>query len=129
MNGNYALDTNIVIALIDGNMAVRDRVAQADRVYIPSPVLGELYFGAYHSAKVAENVDRIENLVRWYPIMDVDEVTANTYGAIRSRLYAKGTPIPDNDIWIAALARQHGATVATRDQHFNAIDGLFVERW
>jgi tRNA(fMet)-specific endonuclease VapC len=129
MNGKYALDTNIVIALIDGEIAVRERVVQAEQVFIPAPVLGELFFGAYHSRRVAENVSRIDKLTSWYPIMMVDDATAKIYGLIRSQLRAQGTPIPTNDIWTAALAKQYGATVASRDRHFDTVEGVLAERW
>ena len=74
-----------------------------------------------------ENVIRVDNLVRWYAILPIDETSAKIYGMICVQLRAKGKPIPDNDIWIAALAQQHGATIATRDAHFDEIDGLAVE--
>jgi tRNA(fMet)-specific endonuclease VapC len=78
---------------------------------------------------VAENIDRVDDLVRGYAILRVDETVAKAYGLILSQLRQKGTPIPDNDIWIAALAQQHSAAVVTRDTHFDAIDGLEVVRW
>jgi tRNA(fMet)-specific endonuclease VapC len=123
------LDTNVVIALIGGEVAVRDSVVQANEVFIPSPVLGELYLGAYNSDRIAENLDRIDDLVRWYAILHIDEAVAKVYGQILSKLRQKGTPIPDNDIWIAALAQQHSAAVATRDAHFDSIEGLEIARW
>jgi len=51
------------------------------------------------------------------------------YGRVKNELHRKGTPIPENDVWIAALALQHGLAVATRDRHFDAVDGLCVEAW
>jgi len=48
---------------------------------------------------------------------------------VRDRLRLKGRPIPENDIWIAAVALQHGLPLATRDDHFNEVDGLRVENW
>ena len=59
--------------------------------------------------------------------LDVD--TARLYGAIKNQLRRNGTPIPDNDIWIAALAQQHGAVIVTRDSHFDAVENLAVVRW
>lgn len=129
MSGRYLLDTNAVIALIDGERSTRNLVAQADEVFIPSPVLGELYFGAFRSRQVRDNIARIDDLVRWYAILPVDELTAKTYGILRHQLSDAGTPIPDNDIWIAAVAQQHGAAIATRDSHFDAVENLVVVRW
>jgi len=129
MNGRYALDTNIVIALIDRDASVRDRIARADEVFIPSPVLGELFFGAFHSRRVVENVARVDQLARDYPVFPVDEMVAKTYGELRHELLIQGKPVPENDLWIAAIAKRLSATVATRDQHFKDIDGLSVEMW
>ena len=129
MNGRYALDTNIVIALMDRDASVRDRVVAADEIFVPSPVLGELYFGAYKSHRADENVARIDDLVRWYATLTIDEATAKIYGMLRRQLRLKGKPIPENDIWIAAAAQQWSATVATRDDHFESIEGLAVEKW
>jgi len=61
-------------------------------------------------------------------ILPCDAETARLYGDVKHRLMAKGRPIPENDIWIAAIARQHGLAVATRDAHFQQIGGLSVVR-
>jgi tRNA(fMet)-specific endonuclease VapC len=123
------LDTNAVIALIGGDLSMRNLVSKADSIFIPSPVLGELYFGAFRSGRVAENVEQIDNIVRWYAILKVDELTAKSYGLLRHQLGAAGRPIPNNDFWIAALAQQHSATIVTRDSHFEAVENLVVARW
>jgi tRNA(fMet)-specific endonuclease VapC len=129
VGGRYLLDTNAVIALIDGDSSMRGLVAQADEAFIPSPVLGELYFGAFRSRRVRENIGRIDDLVRWYAILSVDETTAKTYGILRHQLSDAGQPIPDNDVWIAAVAQQYGAAIVTRDSHFDAVGNLAVIRW
>ena len=129
MSGRYLLDTNAVIALIGGDVSTRDLVSHADAIFMSSPVLGELYFGAFRSGRVPENVERIDNLVRWYSILRIDESTARLYGLLRQQLGAAGQPIPNNDIWIAALAQQHGAMIVTRDSHFDAVENLAVIRW
>ena len=129
MSGRYALDTNAVIALVDGDVSMRNLVTHADEIFIPSPVLGELYFGAFRSGRVPENVERIDDLVRWYAILRIDEFTAKSYGMLCHRLKAAGRPIPNNDLWIAALAQQHGAVIVTRDSHFDAVENLAVVHW
>ena len=129
MSGRYVLDTNAVIALVDGDVSMRNLVTQADEIFIPSPVLGELYFGAFRSGQVPENVERIDNLVRWYAILRIDEFTAKSYGMLRKQLGIAGRPIPNNDLWIAALAQQHGAMIVTRDSHFDAVENLAIVRW
>jgi len=129
VSGRYVLDTNAVIALVDGDVSMRNLVTQADEIFIPSPVLGELYFGAFRSGQVPENVERIDNLVRWYAILRIDEFTAKSYGMLRKQLGIAGRPIPNNDLWIAALAQQHGAMIVTRDSHFDAVENLAIVRW
>ena len=61
MNGRYLLDTNIIIGLFDGDAAIRDRIVEASEVFIPSPTLGELYYGAYRSKQADKNVARIDD--------------------------------------------------------------------
>ena len=129
MNGEYLLDTNIVIALYADNAAVKENLAKADRVFVPSIVIGELYFGAQKSGRVKENLERIGELVASSVILGCDGETARQYGEIKNALRIKGHPIPENDIWIAAIARQHDLTLATRDAHFNEIENLNVTTW
>jgi len=95
----------------------------------PVFVLGELYFGAYKSAHPEHNVRRIEEFAATSAVLACDAVTAAHYGRIKRALREKGRPLPDNDIWIAALAQQHGVTVISRDQHFKEIENLPVEAW
>ena len=62
-------------------------------------------------------------------MLGCDETTAQEYGRIKTALKAKGRPIPDNDIWIAAIAKQYSLVLATRDQHFSEVEGLLTETW
>ena len=62
-------------------------------------------------------------------VLVCDPGTAWEYARIKIDLRSKGRPIPENDIWIAATARQHGLTLVTRDQHFSAVDGLKCDAW
>src|SRR5229473_244881 len=111
MAGRVLLDTNVIIAFFSGEKAVSQRFTDAE-VLVSSTVLGELYYGARKSAHAAANITRIE------------QFASQLYGRIRDRLRLKGRPIPENDIWIAAVALQHGLPLATRDEHFNKVDGL-----
>lgn len=129
MSGSYLLDTNIVIAFFSGEPAVIDQFDQADEILLPSIVLGELVFGARKSSRAAENLARIEDLSRQVVVLDCDSDTARQYGAIKNALRLKGRPIPDNDIWIAAIARQYRLTLITRDTHFAEVDDLPSGIW
>lgn len=129
MNGRYVLDSNIVIALFDQEVAVLEQMAAASETIVPIPVFGELYHGAFRSRRSRANVARIDALMQSHTVVALDVDTARLYGAIKNQLRRNGTPIPDNDIWIAALAQQHGAVIVTRDSHFDAVENLAVVRW
>ncbi len=129
MSGSYLLDTNIVIAFFSGESVVIDQFAQADEILLPSIVLGELIFGARKSSRAEENLARIEDLSQQVVVLECDSDTARQYGAIKNALRLKGRPIPDNDIWIAAIAGQYHLTLITRDAHFAEVDDLLSETW
>ena len=125
----FLLDTNIIIALFAQEAAVLQQLSQALEVFIPGIVLGELYYGAEKSANAAANIQRVSELAGRSTILACDAETAQHYGQIKNRLRAKGRPLPENDIWIAALALQHGLVLVTRDAHFNEIASLTVAAW
>jgi len=129
MSGRVLLDTNIVIALFAKEAVVQQRLAAADEVFVSSIVLGELYYGAQKSSRVETNIARVSSFATANAILVCDTATAQYYGAIKNHLRAKGHLIPENDIWIAATAKQHQLTLVTRDGHFQAIEGLLVEQW
>ncbi len=129
MNGRYLLDTNIVIALFAGEGAVKDRVRGAGELFVSSVVLGELYYGAKKSTRVADNTERIDDFAARNVVLGCDTETARRYGEVKERLRQKGRPIPENDIWIAAQAFQNDLTLVARDAHFTEVEGLSLETW
>jgi tRNA(fMet)-specific endonuclease VapC len=98
MNGRFLLDTNIIIALFAGEVAVQQHLAEAEEVFVPSNVLGELYYGARKSARVGANVARLDEFSASTAVLACDSITAQHYGDIKNRLRAKGRPLPENDI-------------------------------
>jgi tRNA(fMet)-specific endonuclease VapC len=126
--GRFLLDTNIVIALFAGEVAVQQRLTESGEVFVPSIVLGKLYYGAQKSTRVTENLARIDEFVASSTVLPCDTATAQQYGDI-NKLRAMGRPIPENDIWIAAIAMQYQLTLVARDGHFHEVDGLQVEAW
>jgi tRNA(fMet)-specific endonuclease VapC len=126
--GDYLLDTNIVIPILNQDTALLSKIAGLT-LYIPSIVLGELYFGARRSSHFTANLARIETFRTRCISLSCDENTADLYAQIKQHLFAKGRPIPDNDVWTAAMARQHALTLVSRDEHFNEVDGLTLEKW
>lgn len=125
---NYLLDTNIIIAMFSDEGAIQAKILNDD-VFVAATVIGELCYGARKSGKPAENVASIDRLTQRFPRLDCDLETAQWYGIIRNRLQRKGRPIPNNDIWIAAIAIQHDLVLVTRDAHFEEVDTLQVQRW
>jgi tRNA(fMet)-specific endonuclease VapC len=129
MNGRFLLDTNIVIALFAQESSVQECLERAEEVFVPSVVLGELYFGARKSARVEENLARVDEFAASSAVLVCDTETARRYGAIKNELREIGKPIPENDLWIAAIAQQHDLILVTRDVHFSEVERLKVEAW
>jgi predicted nucleic acid-binding protein len=118
------LDTNALSAWAEGLKAVKDRYRTAGRLVVPTVVLGEFYFGVRQS----RDRTRYEGWLRRYlPLAElamITRVTASEYAEVRLQLKRSGTPIPANDAWIAALARQHDLPVLSNDSHFDAVEGV-----
>ena len=129
LSGKYLLDTNIAIALFAGDLLVQEKVRNAEYIVAVPPVIGELCFGAQKSNRVTENLRKIDILVQQSIVFSCDLETAQWYGIIKNQLRRKGSPIPDNDIWIAAIAMQHGLILVTRDTHFDEVESLQTEHW
>jgi len=129
VNGKFLLDTNIIIALFAKDPRIHDRIANAQEIFVPCIAIGELYFGAYKSIKVQENIIRIDEFALNNAVLSCNTETAKRYGDIKNHLKDKGQPVPENDIWIAAIAQQYGLTLVTKDPHFNAIENLKIEAW
>jgi tRNA(fMet)-specific endonuclease VapC len=130
MIGNrFALDTNIVSAWLKGESTIADHIDAAESVFLPIIVVGELYYGAAFSSQVARNTEDIKKITSRYPLLSLDEDTSKTYGSIKSGLRKRGKPIPENDIWIAAIAIQNDLVLVTRDNHFKEIGELVLVEW
>lgn len=129
MAGKFLLDTNIIIALFAGERTVLQRLRTAERVFLPCIAVGELFYGAQKSKQARSNVDRIEEFAVANSVLACDLDTARHYGRIKDSLRRKGRPLPENDIWIAALARQHRLTLVSRDAHFADVENLPVKAW
>ncbi|WP_299568847.1 type II toxin-antitoxin system VapC family toxin [uncultured Pedobacter sp.] len=126
---NYCLDTNIVIEVFSGNMDIANKVNQLGDFYIPTIVLGELYIGINRVINKTKHLKKLNDFLTLCSLIDVDGNTSQHYGEITANLFKKGKPIPSNDIWIAAIAKQHNLILVTRDKHFNEIEGLSMESW
>lgn len=129
MNGRYLLDTSVVIPLMAGDTDIARQVRRAETVFVASITVGELYYGAHKSAHVTANLAQIERYVSESTILGANTETARIYGEAKNRLRERGHPIPENDIWIAAIAAQYGLTLATRDDHFAHVESLQIAKW
>lgn len=128
-DGEFLLDTNIVSAFFQNDADISQRIRAASRVFLSSTVVGELILGALGSRNSIENLARVESLARSCVVLSCDESTAVIYANFKFALRRSGRAIPDNDIWIAAVASQHGLCLATRDHHFQMIEGISLEYW
>lgn len=129
MAGRLLLDSSFIIDVFVGNLAARRIMGRAEQVFVPATAMGELFLGAELSRLRETKLAEAEAFASAHEVLASDIETARHYGGIKSVLRAKGRPIPDNDIWIAALAQQHALTVATRDGHFREIATLSVLAW
>ncbi|WP_254510018.1 type II toxin-antitoxin system VapC family toxin [Anatilimnocola floriformis] len=129
MSGSHLLDTNIIVAVFKSDSQVIARLAVTTGVVAPVVAIGELQYGAYHSAKVEQNLAQVRAFADTIEVLPCDAETADYYGRIKHDLRTTGNPIPENDIWIAAVALQHNLILVSRDQHFRHISNLKWEQW
>jgi tRNA(fMet)-specific endonuclease VapC len=105
------------------------KLAAYEELYLPQAALAELYAGAFRSSNADGNVRQIKRFLDAVDVLLPDESTPEIYGRISAQLASAGKPIPQNDIWIAAIAMQTGLPLATTDQHFRHVAGLTVLSW
>lgn len=123
------LDTNALSAIADGHPDATKTFIHAPQVAIPVIVLGEYRFGIAHSHHRQKYERWLEDLISYSRVLDVIEETAIAYAEVRGQLKAAGTPIPSNDVWIAALCRQYGLPLLSRDRHFDSVKGIQRLDW
>lgn len=117
------LDTSAYSHFRRGRTQVVELVDQAAWIGVPTVVLGEHRARFARGAKQADNQRHLRQFLD-HPVvhvLDVDEATASHYAGIVNAVRSAGTPLPTNDIWIAAVAARHGAAVVTHDHHFSSI--------
>ncbi len=115
-----ALDTNTYCDLVSGDAGIAEAAETAEEVFLPFVVVGELRAGFAVGRRAAEN----ERILRRFlhkdgvHVLFADDQTTHHYAALFRQLRGQGTPIPTNDLWIAALVLQHDLTLCSRDEHF-----------
>ena len=120
------LDTSAYVGFKRNEAEAVELIVNAERIVFSPVVLGELLFGFRNGSRFRKNMDDLNRFlahesVKLFPI---GKTTADRYSRIVMQLKRQGTPIPTNDIWIAAQAMEHGAELIASDRHFEIISGL-----
>lgn len=123
------LDTNALSAYLDKSAGAVRIISEAHTIAIPVIVAGEFAFGVAGSRHRATYERSLQRMLDRSVVLDVDLETARHYAAIRHELKSAGTPIPANDVWIAALSRRHTMPVMSLDGHFDFVAGLRRQAW
>lgn len=123
------LDTSAISGFFRGSEKIRDRLAEADELLVNPVVLGELVAGFMMGSSERKNRDILDEFLSSprVDVVDIDVETSDRYAAIFTTLRSSGTPIPTNDIWIAASAMQHGLRLLTTDRHYLNVTQILVD--
>jgi tRNA(fMet)-specific endonuclease VapC len=123
------LDTNGLSALAEGEPRLEPILRKATQIAVPVIVLGEYRYGIQQSRERQRYEHWLVEYLPKFRVLNVDEQTTTSYASVRGGLKRAGTPIPSNDVWIAALCRQHSLAVLSRDRHFDLVPGLRRIDW
>lgn len=123
------LDTNALSAAADREPAALEVVASAARLAVPVIVLGEYRMGIAGSRRRKDYENWLRDWIAAVTVLGIEEETTHHYAAIGLELKRSGRPIPANDLWIAALCRQHALPLVSRDRHFDLVKGLQRIDW
>jgi tRNA(fMet)-specific endonuclease VapC len=123
------LDTNGLSALAEGDPRLEPILRKATQIAVPVIVLGEYRYGIQQSRERQRYEHWLVEYLSKFRVLDVEEQTTTSYAAVRGELKRAGTPIPSNDVWIAALCRQHSLPLLSRDRHFDLVPGLHRIDW
>jgi tRNA(fMet)-specific endonuclease VapC len=130
----YLLDTDMCIYLLNGDERIKGKVAQVgvEAISVSILTVGELYFGAYNSARLEANIERIHKFLS-YPgpiVLAIDDAAAEYFGKFKAALRREGKPIGDVDLLIAGVAASRGLKVVTNNtEHFERIADISLENW
>jgi len=120
------LDTSAYSELKRGNRAVASLVRDSEHLYFSCVVAGELLYGFRFGGRYEQNWRELQQFIArpFVTLLEVTLTTADRFGRVARGLRNKGTPLPSNDIWVAAHAMECGAELVSLDQHFAQVDGL-----
>ena len=127
--GSVLVDTKIVVAHFRNDPGITARLKEAPAICLPWVSLGELQYGALRARRREAQLALIHEFLQTAVLLLPNQDTSERYGYLKAELAEAGRLIPDNDIWIAALARQHDLPLATRDAHFSVVPRLTTLAW
>lgn len=125
----YLFDTNIIIGFLKNEKEIVEKIASLEKLTLPIISVGEMLYGACYSKNSEKNISYYRSFFESCNILHINENTALHYAEIKSILRKSGKPIPENDIWIAAIARENDLIIVTRDRHLIEIDFIKTEEW
>ncbi len=122
------IDTNIYSSLMKGDARTIEILEKVEEILVPSIVLGELYAGFQMGKHYDKNIHELNQFLEkpGVQVIDVDIDISQRYGYLVKTLKNQGTPIPTNDVWIAAITFETGTKLYTMDRHFENVPGLFI---
>jgi tRNA(fMet)-specific endonuclease VapC len=124
------LDSDHCIALLRGELDLRDNAAPEEEIAVTAISVAELTHGAHRSQRVAENLTRVDVLLVTLTILPFDEVSARVFGSLKAKLELAGHPLDDLDLEIASIALAANVPLVTHNQrHFSRVPGLRLEDW
>ncbi len=123
------LDTNAVSDFAESEPAIMELLAEVQVLALPVVVVGEYRFGIAQARNVADYHLWLERLITQTDVLNITDETTIHYAEVRLDLKRIGRPIPMNDVWIAALCRQHELPILSRDQHFDVVPKIKRLAW
>lgn len=120
------LDTNAYVGFKRNVVEMVDFIVSAESIVFSPIVLGELMFGFRNGTRFKENMEDLNSFLdhEVVELVQIGKITSDRYSRIAEQLKRQGTPIPTNDIWIAAQTIEHGAELISSDKHFEKISSL-----
>ena len=123
------LDTNAVSALLSGDQTIAEVLALEQQHHLPTVVIGEYRYGLMRSSQQERLGSSFDLVISRSIVLPIDLDTTTHYARVRHELRQKGRPIPENDLWIAALATQYALRIVSRDLHFDEIGDIDRVAW
>jgi len=130
---SYLLDTDIIVYWLNNvypSLQKKIENVAAEQIFISSITVAELFFGAYNSSKVSENIKLLEDLTSEINLLPFDQKCGRIFGKIKAQLKKNGEMINDSDLFIASIAIKNNLCLITNNEkHFRRVKELHIENW